>query len=767
MIPIALTLNYLGVPLPQTGNGQNQVYGTTPGQTLVGKTGVNNIFFSAGGGTTMIGGGASDWFYVRAGNDQAVVAAGSGIATVQTWGTGDYTLPANVENGIMQSPNGAIFGNSLPNILQALNSGTLVAGSNNDVLIGAGTAGQPTRYVISGNGGNDVISNFTPSEDLIQLDAVPSLTSFASVQAAMTQVGNDVQIALGTGKTLTIRNETTSQLTASNFYLPVSLNGYTKIFGDSFSGFNWSANGSTGWMTQGATGWRSLGANHEAEFYSDPSVGVNPFSVANSVLTITATPGTNPMGLPYNSGMINSHGLHDQEYGYFVMKAQLPAGAGMWPAFWLLPTNYSWPPEIDVFEQLGSDPNTIFVGTHSAVGGPNVSTTTAIHVANTTTSFHTYAVDWEPNTITWYFDGTKIFSEATPADMHQPMYMIANLAIGGQGSWPGPPTSASEFPAKMQIDYIRAYASPNTINVSGSAGSGSGGGGSGGQISISGWGQTVTEGNGTYVVTGTGSGANITLGNGNQTISDTGGNNHLTTGNGNQSITFSGDNNTIVTGTGASSITVNGSYTSINVGPSLSGTTTIAANGWGDQITATGNGTTIISGTTGNSSVTLGDGNSQVTMGGSGNSVTVGVGTSIINAGIGQSTVHTGGGNDTITVSGWGNLLDAGPGTNILNGGNGNDTFMLNGVNQGSDLLTGFKVAAHDVLDISRTLAGASGTVDLTNVGNYITASQSGGNTILSVDPTGGHGTPYAFATLQGVVTDIPTLLSYGDLKLT
>jgi len=71
------------------------------------------------------------------------------------------------------------------------------------------------------------------------------------------------------------------------------------------------------------------------------------------------------------------------------------------------------------------------------------------------TGYHTYGVDWEADYITYYFDGQQIFKTATPADMHQPMYMIANLAVGGY--WPGMVNSTTPFPAEMKIDYIRAY----------------------------------------------------------------------------------------------------------------------------------------------------------------------------------------------------------------------------------------------------------------------------------------------------------------------
>ena len=210
-------------------------------------------------------------------------------------------------------------------------------------------------------------------------------------------------------------------------------------------------------MTTGATGLRTLPDNREAEYYSDVSVGVDPFSIQNGTLIITASRGENPEGLPFNSGMLTTYRSFSQLYGYFEMRARLPSGAGLWPAFWLLPENGDWPPEIDVMEQPGGDPHTIFVGTHSAVGGPNVATTAAVHVGGTSMEFHVYGVNWQANEITWYFDGRPVFKEPTPADLHTPMYMLINLAVGGPGSWPGPPTRSTVFPARFEVDYLRAY----------------------------------------------------------------------------------------------------------------------------------------------------------------------------------------------------------------------------------------------------------------------------------------------------------------------
>src|SRR6185312_9425288 len=68
-----------------------------------------------------------------------------------------------------------------------------------------------------------------------------------------------------------------------------------------------------------------------------------------------------------------------------------------------------------------------------------------------------YGVDWEPDFITYYFDGQQVYQTATPPDMNVPMYMIANLAVGG--AWPGNADATTPFPANMNVDWIRAYSS--------------------------------------------------------------------------------------------------------------------------------------------------------------------------------------------------------------------------------------------------------------------------------------------------------------------
>jgi len=238
----------------------------------------------------------------------------------------------------------------------------------------------------------------------------------------------------------------------------IDTSALTLTFADEFNSLSSSPDGSTGtWKTSYAWGNRTLGSNGEQQYYSDSSVGIDPFTVSNGVLEITAAPGPNPLGLPYVSGAITTETSFSQLYGYFEIRAQMPEGQGLWPAFWLLPDDLSWPPELDVVEVLGHDPTTLYFSTHSTVQ-PTEGTT--LKVQDVSKDFHTYGAMWGPETVTMYIDGKEVASMNTPADMHKEMYMLANLAVGGY--WPGVPDASTQFPAHMLIDHVRAYAYPGT-----------------------------------------------------------------------------------------------------------------------------------------------------------------------------------------------------------------------------------------------------------------------------------------------------------------
>ena len=154
-------------------------------------------------------------------------------------------------------------------------------------------------------------------------------------------------------------------------------------------------------------------------------------------------------------------------YGYFQMTAELPTGAGLWPAFWLEPVNGASACEIDVFEAPFNNPSLVQSSLHD--GGTGY-TTGQVTVPDYSTNYNTYGVNWSPTTITYYVNGQETGSTPTPASCNTPAYILANLAVGGQSwSWPGTPNSSNTWPASMVIQNI-------TYNPNGPNGVGNDGG---------------------------------------------------------------------------------------------------------------------------------------------------------------------------------------------------------------------------------------------------------------------------------------------------
>lgn len=229
------------------------------------------------------------------------------------------------------------------------------------------------------------------------------------------------------------------------------------------------------WKPTDQWGNRYLPANGELQTYVDPQykgLGLNPFSINDGVLNIKASKAGDTASKlgdrPYTSGMLSSFGSggFSQQYGYFEIRAQLPAGKGMWPAFWLLSDSGKWPPELDIMESIGSIDNYAVQSIHSSDGNQGDTTYTS---SNLQAGFHTYGMNWTKDTITYYIDDKKISEYDTPSDMHGKMHMLVNLAVGG--TWPGSPDSTTDWSkTNFKIDYVRVYSNdPSAKSVATSA----------------------------------------------------------------------------------------------------------------------------------------------------------------------------------------------------------------------------------------------------------------------------------------------------------
>jgi beta-glucanase (GH16 family) len=227
------------------------------------------------------------------------------------------------------------------------------------------------------------------------------------------------------------------------------------IYSDDFEVLDWSKYLSRWWYTDPAADGCSLPSNGELQLYvnKDGPLTATPWTVADSVLSLTAAPDDT---YGYLSGMLNTYGRFQRTYGYWEVRAKMPPGAGMWPAFWLLPAGGGWPPEIDVVEWLGRDPLVRYCGTHSSALGFSKSTQDGSHpIPDGSADFHTYGCDWQATTTAFYFDGQEMSTFQTLADMHSDMYFVLNLAIGG--GWAGPPNADTVFPASYQVDYVKVW----------------------------------------------------------------------------------------------------------------------------------------------------------------------------------------------------------------------------------------------------------------------------------------------------------------------
>ena len=173
----------------------------------------------------------------------------------------------------------------------------------------------------------------------------------------------------------------------------------------------------------------------------------------------------------YLSGIITSYDAFRFAHGYAEIRAKVPTGPGLWPAFWLLPSQYvDIVPEIDVMEHLGQNANEVYHTYHffdrsdPAVWAARRTPTFETVGPDFSKAFHTYGVAWEPGQLIYYVDGKEVRrvrdgDPTTSGDEivlpRQAMHLIANVAVGG--TWPGAPTAATPFPAEYEIDWIRAW----------------------------------------------------------------------------------------------------------------------------------------------------------------------------------------------------------------------------------------------------------------------------------------------------------------------
>jgi len=236
--------------------------------------------------------------------------------------------------------------------------------------------------------------------------------------------------------------------------------GATTAWSDEFDGLAQSLPDPGKWTYDlgNNNGW----GNRELETYTSSVENVHLDGLGHLVIRVASTPAG------FTSARIKTQGRFAAQYGHLEARIQLPAGQGIWPAFWLLGNGFdgtNWPQigEVDICENRGSEPSV----NHGSLHGPSYSggnAITATYVLPSgekfATGFHLFAIDWAPQSIAFLVDGMT-YKTVTPASLPSgaswvfdaPFFLILNVAVGG--NFPGPPDATTMFPQEMLVDYIR------------------------------------------------------------------------------------------------------------------------------------------------------------------------------------------------------------------------------------------------------------------------------------------------------------------------
>jgi len=242
-------------------------------------------------------------------------------------------------------------------------------------------------------------------------------------------------------------------------------------FSDTFDGAAGSAVNSSKWQIETGDNVN----NHERQYYT---AGNNNAKLDGQGHLVIEARRENPNNYQcwygrceYTSARLNTAGKFTTTYGRVEARLKVPRGQGMWPAFWMLGNDIGqvgWPNsgEIDIMENVGFEPSTV----HGTLHGPGYSGSGGIGAAYSlpggqafADAFHTFAIDWSPDAVTWSVDG-NVYQRRTPADLggrqwvfNKPFFLILNLAVGGY--WPGDPDGSTSFPQQLVVDEVKVTTS--------------------------------------------------------------------------------------------------------------------------------------------------------------------------------------------------------------------------------------------------------------------------------------------------------------------
>jgi beta-glucanase (GH16 family) len=234
------------------------------------------------------------------------------------------------------------------------------------------------------------------------------------------------------------------------------------VWSDEFNGPANSAPDTSKWTYDlGATGW----GNNELENYTNSVENAHLDGNGNLVIRAVRTAAGG-----YTSARLKTQGKYAVTYGKIEARIKIPFGHGVWPAFWMLGSDFDivgWPKcgEIDIMENIGGEPSVV----HASLHGPGYSGSSPVTSTFTlpagqlfSNDFHIFSVVRTPEGIEYFVDGVS-YLKVSPATIPsgtawvftKPFFLLLNVAVGG--NWPGSPDSTTQFPQELTVDYVRVY----------------------------------------------------------------------------------------------------------------------------------------------------------------------------------------------------------------------------------------------------------------------------------------------------------------------
>ena len=241
--------------------------------------------------------------------------------------------------------------------------------------------------------------------------------------------------------------------------------GWALVWNDEFDG---PALNLEKWSYEiGGHGW----GNNELQYYSDDD---STAFIQDGKLVLRADIVPQGTGSAdnlryFSSARLRTSGKGDWRYGRIEVKAKLALGQGIWPAIWMLPTDWmygGWPEsgEIDIMEHVGYDPGRVHGSIHTGSYNHKINTQRGGSklLDKISSKFYVYAIEWYEDRIDFLIDDAKYFSfqndgknDFNTWPFNQRFHLLINIAVGGD--WPGSPDETTQFPTEMEVEYVRVY----------------------------------------------------------------------------------------------------------------------------------------------------------------------------------------------------------------------------------------------------------------------------------------------------------------------